>query len=332
MKLLRRQFLHLVAGTAGLFTLTSTTLALAQDWPRRPITMVVPYAAGGVYDTFGRIYAARLSEILGQQVIIENISGAGGMTGSARVAKAAPDGYQFVFGGISTHAQVPLLYKKPLYDAAIDFTPVALVAETAIVLVARKDLPAGDLAAFIAYAKLNQAKMQYGSPGPGTGSHLACALLNAEVGLDIAHIPYRGMSPAINDLLGGRLDYICPTVSTVLSQIEGKLVQATAVLTRARSATVPNVASAHEQGIKGFDASGWHAIFLPKSAPAPILQKLNEATVAAMNTPSLLVRLKELGATVPPPERRSPDYLQKFVVSEIEKWAKVVKLAGIKPE
>jgi tripartite-type tricarboxylate transporter receptor subunit TctC len=139
-------------------------------------------------------------------------------------------------------------------------------------------------------------------------------------------------SSALSDLRGGRLDYICPTVPTVLSQIEGKLVQTTAVLTRHRSATLPNVASAHEQGIRDFDASAWNAIFLPKSIPTPILQKLNEATVAAMNTPSLVVRFKEMGATVPPHDRRSPHYLQKLVVSEIEKWGKVVKLAGIKPE
>src|SRR5262249_44837803 len=262
-------------------------------------------------------YAARLSEILGQQVIVENVAGAGGMTGSARVAKAPPDGYQLVFGGVSTHAQAQLLYKKPLYDGASDFTPVALVAEQPLLMISRKELPAVNLAEFIAYARSNQTKMQYGSPGPGTGSHLACALLNAAVGITITHVPYRGMGPAMNDLLGGRIDYMCPTASTALAQIEGGLVQATAMLTKGRSAILPNVASAHEQGVTDFDAYSWNAIFLPRGVPEPIVRKLHDATVAAMNTPALQGRLKDLGATVVPPERRSPEYLQKFVVTEI---------------
>jgi tripartite-type tricarboxylate transporter receptor subunit TctC len=262
-------------------------------------------------------------------VIVENVGGAGGMTGSARVAKAVPYGYQLVFGGASTHAQVQSLYKKPLYDAAIDFTPVALVAEQPLVMIARKDLPAANLAAFIAHAKSNHAKMQYGSPGAGTGSHLACALLNAAIGVDITHVPYRGAGPAMNDLLGGRIDYLCPTVSTALSQIEGKLVQATAVFSRYRSPSLPNVASAHEQGIKDFEATSWNAIFLPKHVPAPILHKLHDAAVKAMDTLSLQDRLKQLGATVVPAERRSPDYLQAFVASEIAKWAGTIKASGV---
>jgi tripartite-type tricarboxylate transporter receptor subunit TctC len=306
--------------------------ASAQDWPKRPVTMVVPFAAGGVYDTLGRLYAASLSEQLGQQVVVENVPGAGGMTGSARVAKAEPDGYQFVFGGVSTHAQVQLLHKKPPYDGATDFAPVALVAEQPLILVARNGIPAGHLQDFIAYAKTNQAKMQYGSPGAGSGSHLACALLNVAIGIEVTHVPYRGLGPAMQDLLAGRIDYVCPTITTAIAQIESHTVQAPAVLTRGRSANLPDVASAQEQGLKDFEAYSWNAMFLPKETPAPIVDRLHAATVAAMDTPALQKHLHDLGASVPPPERRSSDYLRKFVEAEIRKWGAAIEAAGLKPE
>src|SRR5215470_4043834 len=183
--------------------------AAAQDWPTRPLTMVAPAAAGSANDVVARILTPRLSELLGQQVIVENLGGAGGMTGAARVARAAPDGYQFVFGNVGTHAASQTLYEKPLYNAAIDFAPVALVAEQPIVLIARRDYPANNLQDFVAYAKANQAKMQYGSAGVGSAVHLACALLNAAIGVEITHLPYRGGNPAMQDLIAGRTDYQC---------------------------------------------------------------------------------------------------------------------------
>src|SRR4051794_626435 len=192
---------------------------IAQDWPIRPVTMVVPFAAGSASDTLARVLAARLSEVLGQQVIIENVGGAGGMTGVARVAKAAPDGYQFVLGGIDTFAQNQTLYKKPLYNSTNDFEPVALMVEQAIILVTRNELPVKDLKQFTAYAKANQAKMQYGSAGAGSGSHLACAQLNASLGVDITHVPYRGSPPAMQDLIAGRIDYLCALAAAATPQI-----------------------------------------------------------------------------------------------------------------
>ena len=173
------------------------------------VTLVVPFAAGGPIDTIGRILATRLAELLGQQVIVENVGGAGGMTGTARVAKAAPDGYQVVLGNVGTHAGNQTLYRHPLYNAATDFAPVILVVELPLVLVARKDLPADDLPGFIAYAKANQATMQFGSGGAGSATHLACALLNAAVGIEVTHVPYRGGAPAMQDLIAGRIDYLC---------------------------------------------------------------------------------------------------------------------------
>ena len=200
--------------------------AQAQEWPIRPVTMVVPFAAGGPGDVLGRILAPRLSELLGQPVIVENVGGGGGSIGSSRVAKAAPDGYQFVYGNVGTHAQYQLLYKKPLYDAASNFAPVALITETSSVLIVRKDLPVSDLPEFIAYAKANQTKMQYGSGGPGSPQHLTCELFNAAIGVNIIHVPYRGGGQAMQDLIAGLVDYLCPTTPIAIAQIEAKLVKA----------------------------------------------------------------------------------------------------------
>jgi tripartite-type tricarboxylate transporter receptor subunit TctC len=301
----------------------------AQGWPTRPVSMVVPFAPGGSVDVMGRILAARLSEVLGQQVIIENIPGAGGMLGSARVAKGSPDGYEFVLGIAGTHAQNQTLYKNPLYNAATDFAPVALIAEQPTVLVTRNDLPPSDLPEFIAYAKANQAKMQYGSAGAGSANHLACVLLDAAIGVNVTHVPFRGGGPAMQELLGGRIDYMCNIVTNALPQIEAKSVKPIALLAKARSPTLPYVASAQEQGLPDFDASTWYALFLPKGTPAPIVQKLHDAIVATMDTRSVQERLKDIGADLVAPERRSPDYLSKFVVSEIARWAAPIKASGV---
>jgi tripartite-type tricarboxylate transporter receptor subunit TctC len=307
--------------------LAGTRPAAAENWPARPLTMVVPFAAGGGTDVLGRILGRRLSEILGQQVIIENVGGAGGMVGSARVAKAAPDGYQFVLGS-RADAINQTLYKNPLYNLATDLAPVALIADQPTLLVARNDLPVGNLVEFIAYARANQASMQMASAGAGSTGHLDCMLLNATIGINVTHVPYRGGGPAMQDLIAGRIDYICTLSATARQQIEGKLIKAVAILSRDRSAMLPGLASAREQGLD-FEASTWFGFFLPKGTPAPIVQKLNEATVAAIDTPSVQEQLKEVGAVAVAPERRSPGYLQKFVLSEIDKNASPIKAAGL---
>jgi tripartite-type tricarboxylate transporter receptor subunit TctC len=303
--------------------------AAAQAYPSRPVTMVVTFVAGGGDDILARILAPPLSEALGQPVIIENVGGAGGMTGAARVAKAVPDGYQFVLGGTGPFAANQTLYKNPLYNAAGDFTPVALLAEQPILLIARKDLPAANVPQFMAYARANQASMQYGSPGVGSTSHLACILLNAAVGINVAHIPYRGGAPAFQDLIAGRIDYVCPFSSAAIPQIEMKAVKPIAILSKQRLPILPELASAQEQGLANFEAYQWLALFLPKGTPAAIVQKLHDAAVRAIETPFVQERLKGLGTTVVAPERRSPEYLQSFVASEIEKWAGPIKSAGI---
>jgi tripartite-type tricarboxylate transporter receptor subunit TctC len=304
----------------------------AQSWPTRPVTMVVPFAPGGVYDTLGRVYAAALSPTLGQQVVVENVPGAGGMTGATRVARADPDGYQLLFGGESPNAQVQLMHLKPPYDAARDFAPVALVSEQPLILTVRSGISAGDLRAFIAYAKANQSKMQYGSPGTGSGSHLTCALFNAALQISVTHVPYRGLAPAMQDLLAGRIDYLCPTITTAMPQLEARKIQAPAVLGAKRSAAFPDIPTAQEQGIKGFDANSWNAIFMPKATPTPIVAKLNAAVIAAMGRPEVQARLKQLGASLPLPAERSPQYLQALVEREIKTWGAAIKAAGITPD
>jgi tripartite-type tricarboxylate transporter receptor subunit TctC len=314
------------AALAGI--LQSVAPAQSQDWPTRPVTMVIPFAAGGAPDLLGRILAPHLAEHLGRPVIIDNAGGAGGMTGSARVAKAAPDGYQFVLGTSGTHAANQTLSKRPLYNAATDFAPVALIADQPVLLVARKDLPVDTLPEFIAYAKANQASMQYGSAGPGSGTHLACVRLNMAIGINVAHVPYRGGTPAMQDLVAGRIDYQCATGSAI-PQLESKTVKPIAILAKDRSSILPQLASAHEQGLTEFEAEVWFAIFLPKGTPPAFVQKLHAASLAAMNTPIVQERIKHIAASVVAPARRSPDYLQKFVESEIEKWAGPIKAAGV---
>jgi len=291
--------------------------------------MVVPFAAGGPADTVARILAPGLSGLLGQQVIIENVGGSGGMTGAARVAKAAPDGYQFVLGNVGTHAANQTFYKTPLYNAATDFAPVMLIAQTPLVLLARKDLPADNLREFIAYAETNQTSMQFGSGGAGSASHLACVLLNTAVGINVTHVPYRGAAPAMQDLIAGRIDYQCPDTPIAIAQIQSKMVKAIAILTRNRSPSLPAQATAHEQGLTDFDASNWFAAFFPEGTPATVFDKLHAATLATINTRAVEMRMQEIGADLVTAERSSPDYLGKFVETEIEKWAGPIKASGV---
>jgi tripartite-type tricarboxylate transporter receptor subunit TctC len=300
----------------------------AQEWPTRPVNLVVPYAAGGPVDTIGRILAARLSELLGQQVIVENVGGAGGMTGAARVAKASPDGYTLLLSGSAVLAINQTLYKKPLYNAVTDFEHVALHSDSARVLITRKDLPVQSLSEFVAYAKTNQAKMQYGSAGAGSGVHVCSVLLDAAMGTKITHVPYRGAGPAMQDLIGGRIDYICEQISTALPQIQGGVVKAIVTLGLDRAPGLENLPTAQEQGLSGLDCGSWGSFSFPKGTPAAIVQRLAKATSDAVDTPAVRERFKSLGVTIPAAERRSPEYLTKFVPSEIERWAGPIKASG----
>ena len=305
--------------------------ANAQIFPDRTLTMVIPFAAGGPTDVLGRVMAQRMGEILGQTVIVENIGGAGGMNGGKKVADSKPDGYTMLLGTVGTQAQGQTLYKHPLYNALTDFTPVALIADVPIVLIVRKDLPVNNFKDFVTYAKANASKMQFGSAGAGSATHLGCVVLNTAMGTDIVHVPYKGTGPAMQDLIGGRIDYLCEIISTAKPQIDGGRVKALAIMTKERSPVQPNLPTTLEQDLD-VQAYTWNAIYLPKGAPADVVKKLNEAAIAAMTTPAVRDRLESIGAMVVAPDRRSPEYLGKFTADEIKKWEAPIKSSGVSVE
>ena len=324
----RRDLIKLMACSAVAWPF----VAHAQTYPSRPVTMVVPFSAGGSFDVLGRLLTGRMSEVLGQQVIVDNTTGAAGIIGTSRVANATPDGYTFLLGSIGTHAYNPTIYKNLRYNAATDFAPVGLVADQPMVLVARKDFPASNLPEFIAYVKANSTKLQYGSAGVGSTTHLSCSLLNSAIGVNVTHVPYRGGGPAAQDLIAGQIDYLCLNIGGAAPLVTSNTVKGIATLTRNRAPNIPTLATAHEQGLADFDISTWNAFFLPKDTPAAIVKRLNEATSATIDAPTVQARLHELGVVAAAPERRSPEYLGKFVREEIERWAGPIKAAGIQVE
>jgi tripartite-type tricarboxylate transporter receptor subunit TctC len=325
MKLPRRTFLHLAAGATTLPVLP--LLVRAQTYPTRPVTMVVPFAAGGPSDVTGRIVAQRLSEVLGKQVLVENPSGAGGTLGSTRVAKAPPDGYQFVLGNSGTHAWSQSLYKKPPYDVIADFTPVSLVVEEPRTLLVPKTLPVNSLPEFLAFVKANQATLKYGSAGAGSSSHISCVLLNAAMGVEVTHVPYRGLGPAMQDLIAGRVDYLCDSPSTSLPQLEANFVKILATTGPNRATTLPQVPTTREQGLP-FDVTTWQGGFLPKNTPEPIVRKLNQAISDTLDAPSVRDHFTAIGEEVMPLERRGPEYLASFVAREIKRWSGAIRASG----
>lgn len=317
---------------SALATIAVVGIASAQSWPTRPVTMVVPFAAGSSSDTAGRILAVGLSEALGQQVIIENIGGGGGMTGTARVAKAAPDGYQFVFASVDSMAIVPTMHKRPLYNSVTDFTAAGLVVDQPIVLITRKDLPVNTLQEFVTYAKANQGKMQFGSSGIGSGSHFSCAKLNAALGIDPTHVPYRGSGLAMQDLIGGRIDYFCALGAAAMGPLEAGNAKAMALLTSERSTLFPTLRTSKEQGLPGIDSYFWTAFFFPKDTPDAIVQKLYDATTQTLKSPATVERLKRAGVAPIASELRTPAYLKTFIGTEVDNWAATIKASGVSIE
>jgi len=317
----------MIAAAASLIMLGGPLAA--QDWPARPITLVVPFAAGGGVDVSARIQAQRMGELLGQQVVVENVGAAAGMAGGQRVAKATPDGYTLLIGNTGTHAFNQSLYKKPLYNAVTEFEPVGLVSESPRIIIARNDLPANNLQELIAYLKANEKTAQFGSAGVGSGTHLPCVLFNLAIGANVTHVPYRGEAPVMQDIIGGRIDYMCATIQSGAAQAKQGAAKGIAVMAEKRVAIIPELATTGEQGLPGVEASVWNAFFFPKGTPEPIVRKLNKAMSDALDDPAIRKRLEELGLEVVPPERRTPEYLAKYLPAEIERWAQVVHRAGI---
>jgi tripartite-type tricarboxylate transporter receptor subunit TctC len=304
--------------------------ASAQDWPSRSLTLVVPWAAGGGTDVMGRIMARRMSELLGQQVIVENIAGAGGMIGSTHVAKAAPDGYTFVFGSRSDAINMTL-YKQRTYSLQDDLTPVVLVADQPTILVARKDLPVDRLNDFIAYVKRNAATIRLGSAGIGATGFVDCAIFNGMIGVNLQAIPYRGSGPAMADLIRGQFDYFCTISGSAAGPLQSNLIKGIAAFRHERLPSLPNLPTAYEQGMD-FDASTWFGFLVPKATPTAIIRKLHDAGVAAMETPSVQEQLATNGTYVVAPEKRSIRYFQDMIAPEIEKNAAPLVAAGMSVE
>ena len=320
-----------IASVAGLLTFAAgIATATAQTWPSRYLTMVVPFGAGSASDTVGRILAARLSEVLGQQMIVENVVGGGGMVGVSRVAKAAPDGYQVVLGAVDTFAQSQYLFKKPVINPLADFVPAGLVVEQSLVLVVRKDLPVNNVREFADYVKANQGKMTFGSAGVGAGPYLACAMVTAAIGAtSVTHVPYRSSAPALQDLVAGTIDYYCPISVAAMPLIAAKSAKVLAVLTRERSPLFPDLPTAAEQGLDMVDGYYWMALFLPKNTPEPVVATLNKAIGATLDTPAVQARLKDIATAPAPAGKRSTAFLQKYVETETVKWAGIMRAAAV---
>jgi tripartite-type tricarboxylate transporter receptor subunit TctC len=314
-----------VAALSLLLPLAALSPAVAQEWPTRPLTLVVPFTAGGGTDISARLQAQAIGGILGQTVIIENIGGGGGMTAGVRVAHAAPDGYTFIIGNSGTHAYSQSLTRTPLYNAVTDFTPVGLVTESPRILNVRNDMPASGLKEFVAWLKANEGKAQFGSAGVGSGTHLPCVLFNRAVGVEVTHVPYRGAGPAVQDLIGGRIDYMCDTIQGGAPLAKQGAVKAVAVLSDHRVAAIPDVPTSGEQGVAGVEATVWNAFFLPRGAPDAIVRRLYAAINQSLTSPALRQRLEELGLDIIPPERRTPEYLSKYLPEEIERWRRVIE-------
>jgi tripartite-type tricarboxylate transporter receptor subunit TctC len=316
-----------VAAIVSSLLAAASTVASAEDWPARPVTLVVPWAAGGGTDVMARIMVPRMSELLGHQIVVENISGAGGMVGASHVVRADPDGYTFVFGSRSDAINMTL-YKHPTFSLKDDLDPVVLVADQPTVLVARKDFPVDGLKDFITYIKKNAATVKQGSAGVGSTGSIDCALFNNMIGVDIPAIPYRGSGPAMQDLIGRQFDYFCTISGTAAAPLQNDLVKGIAVFRHERLPSMPNVPTDLEQGMD-FDASTWFAFFVPKGTPAPIVKKLHDAAVGAVETATVQEQLAQNGTYVVPPEHRSTDYLKSIIAPEIEKNGAPLKAAGL---
>ncbi len=312
---------------AGLAALGLAASARAQDYPARSITVIVPFAAGGPTDIVARIVSDHMSKTLGQQLVVENVVGAGGTTGVTRAMRAAPDGYTIVMGHLGTQAAAPSLYPNLAYNPTVDFLPIGMVAGTPVLILAKKDLPAKDLKEFVTYVKANVDKLNQAHAGIGSVSHITCLLLNSLLGVKPTAVPYNGTGPAMNALVGGQVDYMCDQIVNAVPQVNAGTIKAYAVGTPQRNPALPNVPTSAQAGLPAFQASAWNALFAPKGTPQPIVDKLSAALDKALSDETTRKRLLELGSDIPEGPRRGQQPLAALVKSEIEKWTPVIKAA-----
>jgi tripartite-type tricarboxylate transporter receptor subunit TctC len=302
--------------------------AQAHDYPTRSITLIVPFAAGGPTDVVARIVTAHMATTLGQSIIIENVVGGGGTTAAIRAARAANDGYTLIAGHMGTHAAAVPLHPNLAYDPEKDFAPVALLAGTPIVILARKDLPPGDLREFMAYVKGHAGTVKAAHAGVGSVSQVACQLLDSILDVEPASVAFNGTGPAMNALIAGRVDFMCDQIANAVPQLGLGTIKAYAVATPERNAALPQIPTTREAGLPAFQVQAWNAIFAPKGTPAPVVARLNAAAVKALDDDDVRKRLRELGNLIPPSAERTPEALAALVKSEIRRWTQVLKPAA----
>jgi tripartite-type tricarboxylate transporter receptor subunit TctC len=329
MNLRRRQFLHLAAGAAALPTVSR--LSWAQTYPARPVTMVVPFPAGGPTDAVGRVVGERMQGSLGQRIVVENVSGAGGTIALGRVARAPADGYTICVGDWSTHVASSAVY-TPKYDLLKDFEPISLLARHPQLIVSKKAMPAKNLLELITWLKANPDKAAAGTSGVGAADHVSGILFQNLTGTRFQFIPYRGVAPAMQDLVSGQIDIKFDSPATSLSQVRAGTIRAYAVSAKARLATAPEIPTVDEAGLAGFYASNWRGLWAPKGTLKDVVLKLNAAVVDALNDPAVRSLLVDLGQEIPPRDQQTPEALGALQKAEIEKWWPIIKDAGIKAE
>jgi tripartite-type tricarboxylate transporter receptor subunit TctC len=313
---------------ATVVALATAAGAFAQEYPAKPVTMIMPYSAGGPGDTLTRLIAQSMTKTLKQQVLVENVAGAGGTIGSGRVANANPDGYTLLMIHVS-HATNPALYPKLRYDPIKDFEPVGLVADLPMVFVAKKDFPPNDFKSMVEYVKANKDKVNYGHAGIGSASHLCGLMFFSTIRTNVTTVPFKGAGPAMNDLLGGQIDFMCDQIVNVVSPLKSQKIKGYAIASKTRSPALPNLPTANESGLAGFELNIWYGLFAPKGTPKPVLDKLVAGLQEAVKDPAVKTRFADLGATPVSADRARPEALRTLLKSEIDKWGPVIKKAGI---
>lgn len=302
--------------------------AAAQDYPTKPISVIVPFAAGGPTDTVARLIAQSMSQTLKQTVLVENYGGAGGTIGADRVAKAKPDGYTLLLHHIG-HTTAPALYRKLPYDTINDFEPIGLITDVPMTIVSKKDFAPKDMKELIAYVKTNKDKVTYANAGVGSASHLCGMLFMSAIQTEVTTVPYKGTGPAMNDILGGQVDFMCDQTTNTTGQIKAGKIKAYAVTTPKRVASLPDLPTMQESGLPTFEVAVWHGLYAPKGTPKPVIDKLAAALQTALRDPVVKTRFAELGTEPVPMEKATPEALRAQVKSQIDVWTPIIKKAGV---
>jgi tripartite-type tricarboxylate transporter receptor subunit TctC len=310
-------------------TLAAVAPAAAQTWPDRPITFIVPFAPGGTTDITARVVGEALSRVLNQRVLVENVAGAGGSTGAARVKNAAPDGYTFLVGNLGSQVATSGMHRNLPYNPIDDFEHIALLNSNPMLVVVKNALPVRNFQEFIAHLRANHGSMSYGSGGVGATSHLTCLFMASLLGVTAEHVPYRGSGPALNDLMGGQLDYVCDQSTAIIPHAQAGTVRAVVVTSANRLPQLPNVETSAEAGLPNFRVAGWNGLWAPRGLPAPIQQRMREAVVTALADANVRQRFADVAADMPEPAHLTGEGLRGLVQSELARWVPIIRAANV---